>query len=870
MPIFASNFTTNSLSGSFVTADGFANVSLITVPYALEGNKSFVIKIRRGSTSGDVLATTNPITLTDNSTLVSVTANISTVNEGNLVSFSVVTANTIDNSNIYFSVFPVTSNVTVDDFVGNVGVFSITNNAGIFTLRANADLSLIDETGENFRVQIRTNSPTGNTVFTTSNIAIQDTSKSYNVIGLVAGSASPIVEGSNVTFTFTATNIPNGTILYYSTSGNVASFFANTGSFVMNGTSNTFVISNPQVPYSTTRAYSAVIRDGSAQGTIVATSNTIVVVDDALVTMSASGGSQSNISGYRVHTLLNSTNITFNKGGSIEYLIIGGGGSYMTWGGGGAGGLLQGTTTVTGTTYPVTVGIGGVGNGVNGGNTTALGFTAFGGGAGTNDGAGGGPGPAAPGGSGAGGGGNNGTNSGGDGVPGQGYPGGIGSPGPTPGTPGITRGGGGGGAGGPGSSGTYSGGNGAGGNGIWSSITGSNVAYAGGGNAGYTSAGNPWGSTGFGAGGGNGNPPQAGVVIIRYSTNAGAFVNITTPDNYVIEGSNIVFTLNTTDVSNNTLLYYYTVGNVITTDFVTSNIGSFRTTQNRTNIILQTNTNIATNEERFFQLRVTGDAGTSQDPLITSNVFYIREVSLVTLGGSGGTQSNITGYRVHLFAAPQSGSTMTFSRPGTIEYLMAGGGGGAMATGGGGAGGLLQGTTTVYAGNTYTITVGSGGIGPSQTKAGNTIAFGMTAYGGGTASNDGANGGPGAAESGGSGAGGGTNNGAHAGGNGVPGQGNPGGYSGPSFVGGGGGGAAGSGQGFIGPSPGAARGGNGIYSTITGSNVAYSGGGGGGFNNPAPTILNGVGGGSSSYGGGAAHGAPGQGGPGVVIIRYPA
>jgi hypothetical protein len=145
------------------------------------------------------------------------------------------------------------------------------------------------------------------------------------------------------------------------------------------------------------KTYSAVIRDGSAQGTIVATSNTIVVVDDALVTMSASGGSQSNISGYRVHTLLSSTNITFNKGGSIEYLIIGGGGSYMTHGGGGAGGLLQGTTTVTSTTYPVTVGIGGVGNGTNGGNTTALGFTAFGGGAGTNDGIGGGPGPAAPG-----------------------------------------------------------------------------------------------------------------------------------------------------------------------------------------------------------------------------------------------------------------------------------------------------------------------------------------------------------------------------------------------------------------------------------------------------------------------------------------
>ena len=315
------------------------------------------------------------------------------------------------------------------------------------------------------------------------------------------------------------------------------------------------------------------------------------------------------------------------------------------------------------------------------------------------------------------------------------------------------------------------------------------------------------------------------------------------------------------------MLYYSTVGNVTTSNFVSGNTGSFRSTDNSTTLILGT-TSLPANEERFFQLQINPD-GVGEIAAITSNVLYIRDTALVSLGGSSGTQSNIEGYRVHLFAAPQSGSTMTFSRPGTIEYLMAGGGGGAMATGGGGAGGLLIGTTTVNAGNTYTITVGSGGFGPSQTKAGNTIAFGFTAFAGGTASNNGANGAPGKGEDGGSGAGGGVNGGGGYGGDGVPGQGNPGGYSGPSFVGGGGGGAASSGQGFIGPSPGAARGGNGIWSTITGSNVAYSGGGGGGYNNPAPTILNGVGGGSANYGGGAAHGAPGQGGPGVVIIRYP-
>ena len=273
MPIFASNFASNSLSGSFATADGFANVNLTTLPYALEGNKTFVIKIRKGSISGDVLATTSPITIIDNSSVVSITANISSVAEGNLVSFSVVTANAANNSNVFFSVFPVTANVTADDFVANTGSFTITNNAATFVLRANADTSLMDETGETFKVQIRTNSVTGNAVYTTSNVVILDTYKTYNVIGVIAGSSSPIINGDNVTFTFIGTNIPNGTLFYYSTTGNVSSFTSNTGSFALNSASNTFVISEPQPSGN----YNVVIRTVSQSGTVVATSNTMVV-----------------------------------------------------------------------------------------------------------------------------------------------------------------------------------------------------------------------------------------------------------------------------------------------------------------------------------------------------------------------------------------------------------------------------------------------------------------------------------------------------------------------------------------------------------------------------------------------------------------
>ncbi len=94
MPILASNFIANSLTGSVVVTDGHANLSLLTNPFALEGDKSFVIKLRKGNpTSGTVISTTPTITLRDSSSVVSLTANVATVNEGNLVQFTLVTAN---------------------------------------------------------------------------------------------------------------------------------------------------------------------------------------------------------------------------------------------------------------------------------------------------------------------------------------------------------------------------------------------------------------------------------------------------------------------------------------------------------------------------------------------------------------------------------------------------------------------------------------------------------------------------------------------------------------------------------------------------------------------------------------------------------
>jgi hypothetical protein len=212
------------------------------------------------------------------------------------------------------------------------------------------------------------------------------------------------------------------------------------------------------------------------------------------VTQSATGGDdvyeiQVGARTYVVHEFTTVGTATFTPTTpllGVEYLVVagGGGGGANRGAGGGAGGYLAGSTSLDAEAYLIVVGAGGAGgsstvDAVNGGNSSALGLTAIGGGrggratAGSLDGASGG--------SGGGGSGNSfgSAGTGGAATSGQGNAGGDGlSPGTNSGA-----GGGGGGAGGSGATATpASGGN--GGAGITSSITGTAVGRAGGGGGG--------------------------------------------------------------------------------------------------------------------------------------------------------------------------------------------------------------------------------------------------------------------------------------------------------------------------------------------------------------------------------------------------
>lgn len=308
-----------------------------------------------------------------------------------------------------------------------------------------------------------------------------------------------------------------------------------------------------------------------------------------------------------------------------------------------------------------------------------------------------------------------------------------------------------------------------------------------------------------------------------------------------------------------------------------------------------------------------------------SGVVIIRYLLDQSLPARGGTVTITPTHAVHAFRNTGVFAVLDSSLTG-IEFLIVagGGGGGASQTicssnhwtgGGGGAGGLLTNlaatAVTLSSGN-YPVTVGSGGRGAKNrvdffgVKGGNSTFNGLTALGGGggeTRRSVGFCGQSATNMDGGSGGGcGDTNPGTDGGrvGAGTAGQGNNGGQGFGSYGAGGGGGAGA--VGGNGDDGGAGNGGVGGLNGITGTPTYYAGGGGGGIR---PNIgqrqgLGGAGGGgngnvgqagndiprsgyngSTGTGGGGGGGgdnlsAPnfdavggGNGGSGIVIIRYP-
>jgi len=299
-------------------------------------------------------------------------------------------------------------------------------------------------------------------------------------------------------------------------------------------------------------------------------------------------------------------------------------------------------------------------------------------------------------------------------------------------------------------------------------------------------------------------------------------------------------------------------------------------------------------------------------PAITgsTNLCWNGTTTLTPEYPTGGTVTNVGGYRIHTFIGDGQLTVPTgFSGQAEVLVLAGGGGGGGCIGGGGGAGGLQFSTVNLTPGS-KTVVVGAGGIGgvgwnnsPQQgSKGGDSQFDAITALGGG---GGGIHGGVSAPQTnlwnGGSGGGGGNTTTGF--GTGTVGQGKNGGTGGQNNGGGGGGfgGVGGFATGVQVCNPScvggiaAGDGGQGVYFpqfTANGSPAGWFAGGGGGgarvSNGTAGTGGNGGGmNGTTSNtqataapantgggGGGGGHSAVtanqvgGNGGSGIVIVRY--
>lgn len=294
--ITAADFNPQIMSGSVVINSNYGSISLtLANDNNTEGNESFNINLRTGSINGPVVAIGPSLTINDTSTsapptptyAVATSTGATTYNEGSSITFNINTTNVANGTILYYSLDG--TGITAVDFIGGLtGSVTINNNqATVIKTIANDD----PDNNESFVFNLRTDSVSGTIVASTNSLTIIDNvTPSYDVI--VRDDLNNITisrtEGQRFKFYVNTLNVSDGTTLYYSAEGVSGSTLSSlefspstlTGSFVVNSNQGYFTLTpdNNDVA-EPDKTFVVNIRTGSTSGTIVATTDTLTIVD---------------------------------------------------------------------------------------------------------------------------------------------------------------------------------------------------------------------------------------------------------------------------------------------------------------------------------------------------------------------------------------------------------------------------------------------------------------------------------------------------------------------------------------------------------------------------------------------------------------
>ena len=140
-----------------------------------------------------------------------ITPNISSVNEGGSVTFTVTTNGVLNGTVLYWSTNVVSGAVNATDFTGGLLTGSIIINSNTASISRTLSSDLTTEGTESFQLQLRTDSVSGTVVATSSTVTINDTS--INLPGQVVFTTTSVnttSSNSNDAFTTTSWTVPAG------------------------------------------------------------------------------------------------------------------------------------------------------------------------------------------------------------------------------------------------------------------------------------------------------------------------------------------------------------------------------------------------------------------------------------------------------------------------------------------------------------------------------------------------------------------------------------------------------------------------------------------------------------------------------------
>lgn len=270
------DFTSGTLSGSFTVAGGVGQITRTIAIDATtpETGEAFSISIRSGSTVGQVLATSVPVTIS-NATF-TIQASATTISEGGVnVLFDITSSGIQNGETIHYGLVSASGTINALDFTESIsGTFTTSSNLTSLTFTARNDQ--LTEGNESFFLQLRHQTSLGAILGVSETVNIDDTSVNptitftslttninEGVTNNVSISSSPTYS-SAITLYWEVINT-TGTLNFSATSGTISGF-TSTGSFSVTALTSGLGGS-----------YQIRLRNGGASGSILTTSATVTV-----------------------------------------------------------------------------------------------------------------------------------------------------------------------------------------------------------------------------------------------------------------------------------------------------------------------------------------------------------------------------------------------------------------------------------------------------------------------------------------------------------------------------------------------------------------------------------------------------------------